>query len=343
MRGVGNPSSDTTPTRVAGGDAPGTLLPVIVVAGECLVDLLPTGDGLLRPVLGGGPFTVARAVGRLGGQVAFLGTLSTDPYGRRARESLAGSGVDDRWAPSTDLPTTLAAVDFAGESAHYLFYTEATSAPALTADQAAAVLATAPTALHVGTLGLVLEPCAEALAALVDLTGPDCLVMVDPNCRPAALTDPDVADRYRRRLTAVLARADVVKVSADDLAWLRPGTPAGRAAADLAREHDTVVLLTDGGDGVLVRSPDDEARVAVPRVRVVDTVGAGDSFGGGFLAAWTSAQAADPGADLRDLDPAGVLLTAVRYGIAAAGITVTRVGADPPTAAEVAAAEVAGA
>lgn len=324
----GNPNS---------GAGPGTLLPVIVVAGECLVDLLPTGDGLLRPVLGGGPFTVARAVGRLGGDVAFLGTLSTDSYGRRARESLAASGVDDRWAPSTDLPTTLAAVDFDGESAHYLFYTQATSAPALSRDQAVVALAATPTALHVGTLGLVLEPCAEALAALVQAVPPDCLVVVDPNCRPAALTTPGVADRYRQRLAGVLARADVVKVSADDLAWLRPETPAAQVAADLAREHDTLVLLTDGADGVLVRSPDEQVRIPVPRVEVVDSVGAGDSFGGGFLAAWTAGLAGGAAPDLHDLDPAGPLLAAVRYGIAVAGITVTRVGADPPTTVEVAA------
>ena len=321
---------------------------MIVVAGECLVDLLPTDGGLLRPVLGGGPFTVARAIGRLGGDVAFLGSLSTDSYGEQARASLARSGVDDRWAPATELPTTLAAVDFAGEAASYRFYTEATSAPALTGDQADAVLATAPTALHVGTLGLVLEPCADALAGLVDRVRPDCLVMVDPNCRPAVLTDPAVARRYRNRLQAVFHRAHVVKVSADDLAWLRPGTPPAEAAAGLASEHDVLVLLTDGGGGLLVRSADGEVRVDVPRVEVVDTVGAGDSFCGGFLAAWTAAAAAGAGsgggsdsgwaptASLRDLDPAGPLVAAVRYGVAAAGITVTRVGADPPTAADLA-------
>ena len=311
--------------------------PVIVVAGECLVDLVPADDGLLRPVLGGGPFTAARAAGRLGADVAFLGTLSTDAFGRAARRSLAESGVTDRWAPSTDDPTTLAAVDLTvGDAARYLFYTEGTSAPALTAVDTAPVLAAGPTALVVGTLGLVLEPCAESLAALVGHVGGDCLVLVDPNCRPAALAGPGVEARYRDRLATVLDRADVVKVSTEDLEFLVPGVPPADAARAMAIEHDALVLLTDGGHGVRVTTPTGSVVVDVPRVTVVDTIGAGDSFVGGFVAAWTSAGAVSPA--LRDLDPAGPLLAAVRYGVAVAAITCTRVGADPPTAAEVDAA-----
>ena len=310
---------------------------MIVVAGECLVDLIPADGGLLRPVLGGGPFTAARAAGRLGAEVAFLGTLSTDPYGRAARASLAESGVSDRWAPSTDDPTTLAAVDLTvGDAARYLFYTGGTSAPALTAADTAPVLAAGPAALVVGTLGLVLEPCAESLAALVGQVGDDCLVVVDPNCRPAALSGPGVEARYRDRLGTVLDRADVVKVSTEDLEFLSPGVAAVDAARAMAVLHDTLVLLTDGGRGVRVTTPIGSVVVDVPRVTVADTIGAGDSFVGGFVAAWTSAAA--PASALRDLDPAGPLLGAVRYGVAVAAITCTRVGADPPTAAEMDAA-----
>lgn len=337
--GEQDPSSGRGPRcwRRAAGVGRGETARVIVVAGECLVDLIPTPQGLLRPVLGGGPFTVARSVGRLGGDVAYLGTLSTDGYGSRARAALAEAGVRDDWAPAVDLPTTLAAVDLStADAARYLFYTEGTSAPALSATQADAVLAASPAVLHVGTLGLVLEPAAEALSGLVDRVGPDCLVMVDPNSRPAALTSPGVEARHRDRLTAVLGRADVVKVSVEDLDWLRPGVPPADAAAGLAAEHDALVLLTDGGNGVLVATPAGSVRVAVPRVAVVDTVGAGDCFCGGFLTGWTAASAADPAADLRDLSPDGPVLAAVRYGAAVAAICVTRIGADPPTAAEVA-------
>ncbi len=311
--------------------------PVIVVAGECLVDLLPAAEqpGLLRPVLGGGPFTAARSVGRLGGEVAFLGTLSTDSYGRAARTALAQSGVRDDWAPVTELPTTLAAVDLSSqEAARYLFYTEGTSAPALSVAQADAVLAADPNALLVGTLGLVLEPCADALAALVDRVPEQCLVMIDPNTRPAALTRPDVAARYRDRLQTVLGRADVIKVSTEDLAWLRSDLQVADAAAELAREHDALVLLTDGGRGVLVRTPGDQAWVDVPGVEVVDTVGAGDSFCGGFLAT-LAAPDHRPAGDLFDLAPDGAVLTAVRRAVLVAAITCTRVGADPPTTDEV--------
>ena len=160
--------------------------------------------------------------------------------------------------------------------------------------------------------------------------------MVDPNCRPTVLGDPAGADaeHYRTRLGQVLQRADVVKVSADDLVYLAPGVAPDVAAAELLAEPGgpgpVVVLLTDGGAAMRVITRDGERRLLVPRVRVVDSVGAGDSFGGGFLAAWRHA-----GLGRSDLANIDLVVVAAKFGIEVAGITVQRAGANPPYLAEV--------
>jgi fructokinase len=300
---------------------------VIVVAGENLVDLVADPSGTLTPRLGGGPFTVARALGRLGAEVSFLGTLSDDAFGRALHDALAAEGVGLELTRAVPEPTTLALTELSPRgAATYRFYSEGTAAPQIIAPQVRAAEQAGPVAVHVGTNGLALEPGADMLAGLVAAVGPECLVVLDPNIRPG-LVPPAGLPAYRARLARLAARADVIKVSDEDLDWL--------GGSDwLAGAPQALVLLTRGGDAVEVLLGTERATVAVPKVRVVDTIGAGDSFGAGFLRSWL-AQGLPP-ASLRELGPHGPVLDAVRYGVAVSGITCQRAGADPPTAAEVA-------
>ena len=205
---------------------------MIVVAGDALIDLIVRPDSQLVPVTGGGPYNTARAIGRLGLEVAWLGGLSRDRFGQMLQDGLVADGVSLALAQRTDLPTTLAVaeIDEAG-SATYRFYVEGTSAPAVAAEVLAAGLPMSTRAVHVGTLGLVLEPMATTLEALVAELPNDVLLMVDPNCRPSITRDPD---GYRARIGRVFARADVVKVSIEDLAFLVPGNTDGRGGASRA-------------------------------------------------------------------------------------------------------------
>jgi fructokinase len=296
---------------------------VIVVAGEALMDLIVGADGGLTANAGGGPYNAARTIARLGGASAFLGRVSGDRFGRELLAALRADGVDLALVVHTDQPTTLAVAELdAGGAATYRFYTEGTAAAGLLPGDVAAGLPRSAQALHVGTLGLVVEPTASTLAGLVAQVADDVLVFLDPNCRPSV-----VADRagYLARLHAVLERADVVKVSGDDLDFLHPGTAHLVAARELVATGPSVVLFTDGAKSVHIVTDSAELEVGVPDVAVVDTVGAGDSFGGAFLVAWLAA-GLGPG-DLGDI-PA--LRAAVEAAIVVAGITCGRQGADVP-------------
>jgi fructokinase len=300
---------------------------VIVVAGEALVDLVRGSDGQQRAYPGGGPFNVARTIGRLDEPVAYLGRVSTDRYGVALREHLMADGVRADAIVATDDPTTMAVAQLdGGGAASYRFETGGTAAAGLTPDEALAALPAHIEILHVGTLGLVLEPMATALEAVVEAMPGDTLVAIDPNCRPEAIVD---ARAYRRRLARLLRRADLVKLSDEDLGFLEPERPPLEAARSLLELGPSLVLLTQGCMGAVALAGERDVQVRAPSVNVVDTVGAGDAFGGAFLA-WWRGHGLGPG-DLTRLEQAA---EATAFACAAAAMTCERPGALPPRRAE---------
>jgi fructokinase len=303
---------------------------MIVVGGESLIDLIVYPGGRLAAISGGGPFNTARTIGRLGGSSAYLGRLSTDRFGRALLDRLVLDGVDCRLVQSTDDPTTLAVAELDDSgAANYRFYLEGTSAPGLSDDDLAERLPVGTSALHVGTLGLVLEPMGTTLESLVRGAPDDVVVMVDPNCRPSATSDPAA---LRARVQRLAVRADVIKASHDDLAFLYPGSDAAAAAGALLEAGPSAILVTDGGKSVRIVVRGGAAiDLAVPRVDVVDTVGAGDAFGGAFLGSWI-----ERGLGRASLADPERLRPSVEFAIRVASETCRRAGAEPPTAAEMA-------
>jgi fructokinase len=302
---------------------------MIAVTGEALVDLVVDGDSPVVAQPGGGPFNTARTIGRLGQKPAFLGRLSQDGFGRLLRTRLDQDGVSLGVPELTDAPTTLAAVDVdpAG-AARYRFYLAGTSAADLDYPLLAAARPADLAVLHAGTLALVMEPIATSIERLItaDLP-PDALVMVDPNCRPQVITDQRA---YRARLSRILSRTDVVKVSVEDMAYLFPATPVPAAAAALLGQGPALVLVTDGPRRARAYLSGQELIVDVPQVHVVDTIGAGDAFGGAFLAWWSASKLTRS-----DLSRSDRVRAALEAAVEVAALTCTRVGADPPWLAEV--------
>ena len=279
-------------------------------------------EGIDSP--GGGPFNAARALARLGTPTQFLGRLSTDGFGQQLRELLAADGADLAMTSIGPEPTSLAIIEVDPDGhAVYRFVSEGTSAPNLTAQMVPASFDSSVRALHVGTLGLVFEPIATTIAALVDREHANRLVMVDPNIREPMLHG---ADGYRPRLERIIAQSTIVKASDADVAWLFPTLPLLEAARAVLACGPRLVVVTLGAEGAIGMSANTEVRVPAPVVQVVDTIGAGDAFGAALLA-WLH----DHGRLSRDLRLDGdELRAALEFACLVASLTCTRAGADPP-------------
>ena len=300
---------------------------MIVVCGEALIDMVTTGDSSRRPTPGGGPFNTARALARLEAPAAFLGHFSSDEFGRMLADQLAADGASLALATFGPEPTTIAVANIGKDGlAEYEFFIQGTSAPNLTPQRLPAELPVEVKALHLGTLGLVLEPMALSLAELVHREHGRRLIMLDPNIRPVLATDP----QYRPRLDSLISESTIVKASDADLAWLFPSLPIREAARALLACGPRLVVVTLGAEGAVGVNGDGEVKVAAPVVQVVDTIGAGDAFGAALLA-WL----ADHDRLDRDLHlERDELHAALEFACLVASITCTRAGANPPWRSE---------
>ena len=308
---------------------------MILCCGEALVDMIPSetpdGRSCFVPYPGGAVFNTAVALGRLGVETSLLTGLSTDLFGIQLRQSLSESKVDTTFAISTDRPTTLAFVTLNDGQASYCFFDENSAVRMLNSSEIP-TLDPGIDCLFFGGISLASEPCAETLSGLLSREGDSRLTMLDPNIRPLFINDEE---RFRGRMEHMMGRCDIVKVSDEDLNWLLPdeSLPVIEKLRSIIGLGPSLVLMTQGGSGTIALSSTG-TKVVVPSVktRVVDTVGAGDTFNAGFLAGL---------ARMDKLSQTGVselsdteLESAVTLGSAAAAVTVSRAGANPPWKSE---------
>jgi fructokinase len=300
----------------------------VAVAGDAIVDFVLEPWGGTTPRLGGGSFNAARTLGRLGLRPVFIGRLSSDRYGCALRAGLEESGVCVEGIVATDDPTTFARVEVDEYGmAHHCCYIEGTSVAGLLPEEGRAAMPYLPVALHVGGLGMAVEPHASAISALVREADAETLVLVDPNCRDGVTRARAV---YCDRLRDILCLADVVKASEADLAYLDPDRTPEQTARALLERGPAVVLVTNGIRGASVLTASGEAVVEAPFVEVVDTIGAADAFGAAWLAAWVA-----DGLGRHDLGDLDALLRTAEFAALVAARTCERAGAEPPRAARV--------
>ena len=290
------------------------------VAGEVLIDLIPT-DGDSVAIVGGGPANTAKALARLGFNSYFIDGISTDAYGVQARAELLADGVKLEYAKSSDAATCVAQVTLDPQgSASYQFSIDGTA----TFDFDESWLPDAalpPAVLYVGTLSTIVEPGATNLFNWAkSVKAP---IVYDPNIRTSVLND-------RVRYLAIVQKwaliSSVIKMSEGDIAWLYPDVDFRHAAENFINEITQLVVVTRGANGIDGYTEDREVSVRGVKVEVVDTVGAGDTVGA-ILVEGIVKYGLD---NLVGLTLEKVLKRAVQ----AAAITCSRAGANPPTIQE---------
>jgi fructokinase len=318
----------------------------LVCLGEILIDFLPvevSGEVTgFRMFPGGGPFNVAVGLARLGQPTAFVSKLGADFFGRRLRQAVRAEGIDDAWLLDSSAPSTLAFVTVEAGEPSFTFYGDGAADTLLAPTDLPTQLFEQAALLHFGGISLLrgTTPTA-ALAAAEGLRG-RALVSLDPNVRPKLIHDERA---YRQTLERAVAACDLLKLSVADVAWLAPGQDPVAYAAEQLDAGPALVTLTRGGEGVtgLRKSGVAVEMVEVPvfPVAVADTVGAGDAFSAGMLAALAGSQdEAQPlggatGRAALEALSADELRACLRFGAATAAITCSRPGADPPRRQEV--------
>jgi fructokinase len=309
---------------------------MVVTFGEALVDMIETPDGRFAAALGGAVcnFTIAAARQRM--DATYLNPLSEDSFGQGFARMLARDGVRLGSPARSARPTSLAIVTLdADGSPSYVFHREGVADRDIRPAQARAALPAGMRLFHTGGLALVPGDIDATLEIIQAAAAAGALISVDANVRPLVCSD---LAAYAAGVQRALALADLIKVSEEDLLHLGYAGMAPLAAARLLQETLDVKLiaLTLGAQGAVLLSRRACAAVGAPEgIRVVDTVGCGDSFLAGLVASLASAGKLSAAA-LAEAD-AATLEQAARYAVASASINAMREGCNPATASETAA------
>jgi len=298
------------------------------VVGEVLVDLILSADGdtkidgvTYKPIVGGGPANTARAMAKWGLPTSFVGGFSTDRFGHLAWSEMTRDGVDLELSHESDLPTAKAilALDQEGK-ASYQFQVDSTATFDFHLEWLPREV---PKLIHIGSLATIVKPGADSLfswlLALKNSLNPP-LVLFDPNVRTAFLGN---SLKYREEFKKWLTLTDVLKASSDDLAFLYPNASIDAFAERVLGEGTSHLVITCAENGIKGFNSDEKVEVEASEVRVIDTVGAGDTVG----AMIAGAIASEGIGALHGNQFRSVLTLASR----AAALTCSRQGASSPT------------
>lgn len=309
---------------------------MIVVCGEALIDLFvdrsPAGTLRTHAVAGGSPFNVAIGLARLERPTAYLGSLSDDAFGAYLAECLIADRVDLRFVRRVPGRSTLSVVATGADGQPaYAFYDEGGADRALSAADLPPTLPNAVTCVAVGSYALAVEPIAGAIEALLGREAGRRAVSLDPNIRPRVIGD---IAAFRSRFERQIARATIVKASAEDLGLLYgEGADPAAIASDWLRRGPALVIVTRGVEGSRAYTRGGGVEMPARAVGIVDTVGAGDAFHTGLLAQFDADGVLNPAGLVRLGRPA--IARALETATAASALTCSRQGADLPRRAEI--------
>jgi len=307
---------------------------MLMTSGDALIDFVPTrnadGREAVMPAVGGSCLNVAIGLARLGAPTGFVGGISTDLFGRMIADHAAASNVELDLATRSDHQTTLAFVRIVAGESHYAFYDAETATREWTYRRGTIPFDRVE-ALHVGSTTLVNDQGAAETTALIADARASSTISFDPNCRPNLVKDKPA---YLARMAAFAAKADLIKMSDVDFAYLFGDEPYRQRATALLGQGASLVVITRGNDGAMAwHAGAGQIEVAAPEVEVADTIGAGDSFQAALLFALHK-QGRIARQTLKGIG-ADELRRALSFAANCAGLTCTRPGADPPWGHEI--------
>jgi fructokinase len=301
---------------------------MIVCCGEALIDFLPStaadSSAAYQPFCGGSVYNTAIALGRLGVSTGFYSGLSTDFFGDMLKEGLKDSRVDLKYTKIWDKPSTLAFVKLTDGHARYSFFDDNSASRMLTAKDLPK-LDKKVRALHFGSISLIPEPGGSTLEKLMKREAKSRVISLDPNIRPDQIKD---RRKHLARLGRMIAMADIVKISDEDVVWMTGKSEFAKAAKKWLKMGAKIIVVTKGGEGVEAFTKGSAISQPALKVKVADTVGAGDTFTAGLLAALSMAGLLDK-KNLASISRSD-LETALAFAAKAAAVTVSRPGANPP-------------
>ena len=307
---------------------------MILCCGEALIDMLPRitteGEAAFAPYVGGAVFNSAIALGRLGAPAGFFSGLSSDLFGGQFRDALGASKVSSTYAHTSPRPTTLAFVRLNNGQATYTFYDENTAGRMLTVEDLPKLGAEIEAMLF-GAISLISEPAGSAYEEFMRREHETRVMMLDPNIRPNFI--PDKA-KHLRRIREMMAMADIVKLSDEDLKWFDEAGSHEDVVRNWLDRGPKLIVVTHGSEGAVGYSKAHKVTVMPQKVKVVDTVGAGDTFNAGILASLHE-QGLLTKAAIGSLSE-DAIRKALDLGAKAAAVTVSRAGANPPWRHEIA-------
>ena len=293
------------------------------VVGEVLIDLIPEGADR-KPVVGGGPANTAKALAKLGINTQFIDGISTDQYGQMAKKELITAGLKLDYVKYSDKPICLAIVSLSNlGSATYEFAIENTATFDFTLEWLPNPQTDRPSLLHVGTLATAIEPGASILFEWAQSVAKVAPIVFDPNIRPTVISD---REQYLAQVERWVGISSAVKVSDDDLKWLYPSLEIEQVVNNWLKKGPSLVVVTYGVKGITGYRKGEVVIVEAVKVKVVDTVGAGDTVGAILVEAIVK--------DGLDSLTGARLESMLKRAAKAAAITVSRVGANPPTSEE---------
>ena len=293
------------------------------VVGEVLIDLIPNG-GDRKPIVGGGPANTAKALSKLGIDTQFIDGISSDQYGQMAMDELVSAGVKLDYVKYSDKPTCLAIVSLSDSgSTSYEFVIENTATFDFNHDWLLNPQTDRPSLLHIGTLATVIETGASVLFKWAQSVAKFAPIVFDPNIRPAVISD---RAQYVAQVERWVAISSAVKVSDEDIRWLYPSLETEQVVTNWLELGPSLIVVTYGDKGLAGYRKDEKVSVEAVQVKVVDTVGAGDTVGAVLVEAIVN--------DGLDSLTGSRLETMLKRAARAAAITVSRVGANPPTSEE---------